>query len=106
MVQYRVKEGVEHPVQVGPVGPQIDVQVDKYLPGGTSQIHMIVEPANRMDYLVLDRLMKDYKFTLADMANSQKGTIDIVIGAGKSTQIIFGTSVNWYEKMGLIKELK
>ncbi|HFI0066043.1 TPA: hypothetical protein ACGORS_002310, partial [Streptococcus suis] len=51
VVQYRVKEGVELPVQVGPVGPQIDVQVDKYLPGGASQIQMLVEPANRMDYL-------------------------------------------------------
>lgn len=49
MVQYRVKEGVELPVQVGPVGPQIAVQVDKYLPGGASQIQMLVEPANRMD---------------------------------------------------------
>lgn len=51
VVQYRVKEGVELPVQVGPVGPQIDVQVYKYLPGGASQIQMLVEPANRMDYL-------------------------------------------------------
>ncbi|HHT7755663.1 TPA: hypothetical protein ACT2GM_001661 [Streptococcus suis] len=45
-------------------------------------------------------------FTLADMANPQKGTIDIVFGAGGGTQIKFGTSVNWYEKMGLIKEIK
>ncbi|MGT2867222.1 glycohydrolase toxin TNT-related protein [Streptococcus fryi] len=61
---------------------------------------------SQIDKVVLDRLMKDYKFTLADMANPQKGTIDIVFGAGGGTQIKFGTSVNWYEKMGLIKEIK
>ncbi|HFR3703019.1 TPA: glycohydrolase toxin TNT-related protein [Streptococcus suis] len=61
---------------------------------------------SQIDKVVLDRLMKDYKFTLADMADPQKGTIDIVFGAGGGTQIKFGTSVNWYEKMGLIKEIK
>lgn len=34
--------------------------------------------------------MKDYKFTLADMANPQKGTIDIVFGAGGGTQLKLG----------------
>lgn len=42
---------------------------------------------SQIDKVVLDSLMKDYKFTLADMANPQKGTIDIVFGAGGGTQI-------------------
>ena len=51
VVQYRVKEGIELPAHVGPIGPQIDVEANRYLPGGPNQIEMLVEPAHRMDYL-------------------------------------------------------
>lgn len=52
VVTYRVKEGVELPVIKGPVGPQIDLNADKYLPGGGSQIQMLLDRSiNKMDYL-------------------------------------------------------
>lgn len=51
VVTYRVKEGVEIPVIEGPVGPQIDLSVNKYLPGGGSQIQILLDRnANKMDY--------------------------------------------------------
>ncbi|ULT57361.1 hypothetical protein L1999_01740 [Neobacillus drentensis] len=50
VVEYRVKK--ELPVQTGPVGPQIDVNADKYLPGGASQIFIKLDRSvNMMDYL-------------------------------------------------------
>lgn len=36
---------------VGTVGPQIDVPVDRYLPGGASQLQMTVPAAERMQHL-------------------------------------------------------
>ncbi|WP_244169927.1 MULTISPECIES: glycohydrolase toxin TNT-related protein [Listeria] len=50
--------------------------------------------------------MKDYKFTFKDIANPQQGTIAEVFGAGGGTQIQLGTVVDWYEKLGLLKEVK
>ena len=35
-----------------------------------------------------------------------KGEIAKVFGAGGGTQIKLGISVSWYEKMGLLKEIK
>lgn len=52
VVTYKVKEGVELPVVKGPVGPQIDLNADKYLPGGSIQIEMLLDRSiNKMDYL-------------------------------------------------------
>ena len=52
VVTYRVKPGVEIPVIEGPVGPQIDLNADKYLTGGGSQIQMLLDRSvNKMDYL-------------------------------------------------------
>ena len=52
VVTYRVKQGVELPVLEGPVGPQIDINAGKYLPGGGSQIQMLLDRSvNKMDYL-------------------------------------------------------
>ncbi|RRJ66929.1 hypothetical protein EHV15_31380 [Paenibacillus oralis] len=52
VVTYRVKEGVELPVVNGPVGPQVDLSIDKYLPGGSNQIQMLLDRSiNKMDYL-------------------------------------------------------
>ena len=52
VVTYRVKQGVELPVLEGPVGPQIDINADKYLPGGGTQIQMLLDRnVNKMDYL-------------------------------------------------------
>ena len=38
VVQYRVKEESEIPANVGPIGPQIDLEINMYLPGGPNQI--------------------------------------------------------------------
>lgn len=52
VVTYKVKEGVELPVIKGPVGPQIDLNADKYLPGGSNQIQMLLpRGTDKMDYL-------------------------------------------------------
>ena len=42
VVQYRVKEGSEIPANVGPIGPQIDLEINRYLPGGPNQIEMLM----------------------------------------------------------------
>ena len=57
------------------------------------------------DKIVLTKLMKDRHFTLENMANPQKGQIAKIFGQGGGKQIQFGTSVVWYEKMGLLKEV-
>lgn len=36
VVTYKVKQGVELNVPSGSIGPQIDLKVDKYLPGNNS----------------------------------------------------------------------
>ncbi|WP_270998536.1 glycohydrolase toxin TNT-related protein [Listeria seeligeri] len=54
----------------------------------------------------LDDAMKNYGFSLEDIANPQQGTIAEVFGSGGGTQIELGTTVDWYEKLSLIKEVK
>ncbi len=49
VVTYEVTR--ELPVQVGPVGPQIDPQLCVLLPGRWSQAKMLVPDTKRMDYL-------------------------------------------------------
>jgi hypothetical protein len=39
------------PADVGTVGPQIDVPIDRYLPGGGSQFQMMIPAAERMQHL-------------------------------------------------------
>lgn len=43
---------------------------------------------------------------LKGIASPQEGKISQVFGAGGGTQIQFSTSVNWYEELGLIKEIR
>ncbi len=51
VVTYRVKKNVTLPVKTGPVGPQIDLVANKYLPGGGSQIMInLPKGANLMEY--------------------------------------------------------
>ncbi|MBC1446629.1 glycohydrolase toxin TNT-related protein [Listeria welshimeri] len=59
-----------------------------------------------LDKEMLDTLMARYEFTLEDIASPKLGNISEVFGAGGGTQIQFGTSVEWYEKMGILKEIK
>ncbi|RYE01475.1 MAG: hypothetical protein EOP61_11145 [Sphingomonadales bacterium] len=49
VVTYEVTK--ELPVQIGPVGPQIDPQLCVLLPGRWSQARMLVPDTQRMDYL-------------------------------------------------------
>ncbi len=52
VVTYRIKDGVELPVLRGPVGPQIDLNSDNYLPGGGTQIQLLVDwKEDKMKYL-------------------------------------------------------
>ena len=51
VVQYQVKKGVELPAQIGPIGPQIDLEADRYLPGGANQIELLAPRNKRIDYL-------------------------------------------------------
>jgi hypothetical protein len=47
-----VKQGVELPVLKGPVGPQIDLAADKYLPGGGTQLQIMLDwKEDKMKYL-------------------------------------------------------
>ena len=54
---------------------------------------------------LMDEDMKTYDFTLKKVANPQEGTISNVFGSGGGTQIQLGTTVEWYERLGLLKEL-
>ncbi|HBF36799.1 MAG TPA: hypothetical protein DDW50_05715 [Firmicutes bacterium] len=52
VVTYKVKPGVELPVLEGRVGPQIDINADKYLAGGGTQIQLLLDRVvNISDYL-------------------------------------------------------
>ncbi|MDY0406301.1 hypothetical protein P5G51_013680 [Virgibacillus sp. 179-BFC.A HS] len=52
VAQYRVKDGVSIPSLKGPVGPQIDLGSHMYLPGGASQVQILLDRGiNMMDYL-------------------------------------------------------
>jgi len=49
VVKYELSKQL--PSNLGPVGPQIDAGVGRYLPGGGSQIEMTFPASERMDYL-------------------------------------------------------
>lgn len=51
VVTFRVKEGMTLPVNLGPVGSQIDEAAGKFLPGGGSRIEMLVPREDIMKYL-------------------------------------------------------
>jgi hypothetical protein len=55
VVTYRVKEGVELNVMQGPVGPQIDLNANTYLPGNSSitqyDLFNGMSNINRMDFI-------------------------------------------------------
>ncbi|MBC2019719.1 hypothetical protein HCA81_01595 [Listeria booriae] len=49
--------------------------------------------------------MRKHNFILDDIANPQQGKVAEILGAGGGTQIQLGTVVDWYEKLGLLKEV-
>ena len=59
VVTYEVTQPL--PVKVGPVGPQIDEGINRYLVGGGTQVEMTVPPRDRMNYLtpVSEKPLKD-----------------------------------------------
>lgn len=59
-----------------------------------------------IDKIELRDAMRKFDFTLEDMASPQKGQIAKVFGQGGGVQVKFGTSVEWYERLGLLKEVK
>lgn len=69
----------------------------------------ILEGFNRLpkrEQQLLLNDMEEFRFTFEDMANPKKGSIVKVFGQGGGTQIKLGTSVSWYEKLGLLKEVQ
>ena len=59
-----------------------------------------------IDKAKLNDAMRKFDFTFDDLANPLKGKIDKVFGQGGGVQIKFITSVEWYEKLGLLREVK
>ena len=59
-----------------------------------------------IDKMSLQAQLERFGKTLDDLANPQKGQIAKVFGQGGGVQIRFETTVKWYEKMGLLKEIK
>ena len=59
-----------------------------------------------IDKVKLNDAMRKFDFTFDDLANPLKGKIDKVFGQGGGVQIKFITSVEWYEKLGLLREVK
>ena len=59
-----------------------------------------------IDKVKLNDAMRKFDFTFDDLANPLKGKIDKVFGQGGGIQIKFITSVEWYEKLGLLREVK
>ena len=57
------------------------------------------------DRQLLSAEMERYGKNLNDLANPKIGDIAKVFGQGGGKQIQFETSVKWYEKMGLLKEI-
>ena len=49
--------------------------------------------------------LTDYNSNLDDIVDIRQGQIAKIFSQGGGTQIQFGTSVVWYEKMGLLKEV-
>lgn len=47
----------------------------------------------------------EYNVNLDDIVDIRQGQIAKIFGQGGGTQIQFSTSVVWYEKMGILKEV-
>ncbi|WP_251712965.1 TNT domain-containing protein [Lactococcus ileimucosae] len=58
------------------------------------------------DRKLFDLAMKEHDFNLEKIATLQMGSIAEVFGAGGGTQIQLGTSISWYEKLGLLEEIQ
>ena len=61
---------------------------------------------NDMDKFQLKMDMEEFGFRPEDIYNPQRGEISKIFGQGGGIQIQLGTSVNWYEKLGFLREVK
>ena len=61
---------------------------------------------NDMDKSQLKMDMEEFGFRPEDIYNPQRGEISKIFGQGGGIQIQLGTSVNWYEKLGFLREVK
>ena len=61
---------------------------------------------NDMDKFQLKMDMEEFGFRPEDIYNPQRGEIAKIFGQGGGIQIQLGTSVNWYEKLGFLREVK
>ncbi|WP_221770458.1 glycohydrolase toxin TNT-related protein [Listeria booriae] len=89
--------------------PKTSMKYHQYKIMKDINVENLKEGFNKMAQLDKDELtilMDKYEFTFSDMAKAQQGEVSKVFGSGGGTQIKFETSVEWYEKMGLLKEVK
>ncbi|MBC1335538.1 hypothetical protein HB820_09545 [Listeria booriae] len=89
--------------------PETSMKYHQYKIMKDINVENLKEGFNKMAQLDKDELtilMDKYEFTFSDMAKAQQGEVSKVFGSGGGTQIKFETSVEWYEKMGLLKEVK
>lgn len=75
-----------------------DITIDNY--------EVALSQLDEVDRLQLLQDMEDFEFSAADIYNPPKGQIAEVFDQGGGTQIQFGTSINWYEKLGFLEEIK
>ncbi|HEL0677280.1 RNA-binding protein [Streptococcus equi] len=61
-------------------------------------------PANIQESII--DAMKNRGFTFSDLADNRRGKIARVFGNGGGVQIHFGSSLIYYEDLGLIREVK
>ena len=61
---------------------------------------------NDIDKFQLQMDMEEFRFSAEDIYNPQRGGISKIFGQGGGIQIQLGTSVNWYEKLGFLREVK
>lgn len=62
------------------------------------------EDSHNTQFDIMNTLI-EYNLNLDDIVDIRQGQIAKMFGQGGGTQIQFGTSVVWYEKMGLLKEV-
>ncbi|MBC6309228.1 TNT domain-containing protein [Listeria sp. FSL L7-1582] len=89
--------------------PETNMKYHQYKIMKDINVENLKEGFNKMAQLDKDELtilMDKYEFSFSDMAKAQQGEVSKVFGSGGGTQIKFETSVEWYEKMGLLKEVK
>lgn len=66
----------------------------------------ISSPKSRITSIDEKSKLSDFNLSIEDLAEVKQGQIAKVFGQGGGVQIKFITSVEWYEKLGLLREVK